>query len=66
MQNTINKPPLDKPSTKATPLVESDEDEDRFVITLENRSDGPLTLNLDLQECSIPRRIMTDGQTSAP
>ena len=47
MQDALNKPPLDKPSTKAIPLVESDEDEDdddlyRFVDTLENKSNGPL------------------------
>lgn len=28
MQNAINKPPLDKPSTEAVPMIKSDEDED--------------------------------------
>ena len=45
MQNPNNKPPFYKPSTKATPLVESNEDEIngnlyRFIDTLENRSNA--------------------------
>ena len=47
MQDALDKPLLDKPSTEAVPLVEFDEDEDdddlyQFVDTLENRSDGHL------------------------
>ena len=47
MQDALNEPPLEKPSTEVLPLVKLDENEDNddlywFVDTLENWSEAPL------------------------